>query len=85
VLTAETSAVAVFEEAAEARGVELEVIHLPDPDAHASYGAPYALIRPDAHVAWRGTAAVDAGAVLDLTLARATAESGRALVDAVAS
>ncbi|GAA4550381.1 FAD-dependent monooxygenase [Pseudonocardia xishanensis] len=85
VLTAETSAVAAFDEAAEARGVELEVIHLPDPDAHAYYGAPYALIRPDAHVAWRGTAAVDAGAVLDLTLARATAESGRTLVDAVAS
>ncbi|WP_181782466.1 FAD-dependent monooxygenase [Pseudonocardia pini] len=85
VLTADTAAVAPFEEAAEARGLELEVIHLPDADAHQRYGAPYALVRPDAHVAWRGTAEVDAGAVLDLALARTPVGTERSLVEAVAS
>ncbi|CAJ64018.1 MULTISPECIES: FAD-dependent monooxygenase [Frankia] len=66
--------VGAFETAADARGLEIEVIHLPDPAARELYGAPYALVRPDHHVAWRGDGSglddVDAGAVLDLVHGR---------------
>ncbi|WP_261556348.1 FAD-dependent monooxygenase [Frankia tisae] len=66
--------VAAFEAAADARGLELEVIHLPDPAARELYGAPYALVRPDHHVAWRGDGSdLDAGAVLDLVYGRGQA------------
>lgn len=88
VLTPDSAAVADFEDAADARGLELEVIHLPDAVARQRYGAPYALIRPDAHVAWRGDGtALDAGAVLDLALARAddARASLRPLAEAAAS
>ncbi|ALJ18550.1 FAD-dependent monooxygenase [Microbacterium sp. No. 7] len=71
VLSDEHDAVAAFERAAAERAIDIEVIHLPDESARALYGAPYALVRPDHHVAWRGTAAdLDAGAVLDLVYAR---------------
>ncbi|GAA1835522.1 FAD-dependent oxidoreductase [Pseudonocardia ailaonensis] len=72
VLTTDTAAVAAFEAAAADRGTEIEVIHLPDPGAHRRYGAAYALVRPDHHVAWRGDGtSVDAGRVLDVALGRA--------------
>jgi 2-polyprenyl-6-methoxyphenol hydroxylase-like FAD-dependent oxidoreductase len=53
-------------EAAASRGVPLRVVELSHPDAHAAYGAAMALIRPDHHVAWRGTEApADPVAVID--------------------
>jgi len=85
VLTTGTAAVDAFEVAAEERGVEIEVIHLPEPAARERYGADYALLRPDHHVAWRGAGSgVDAGAVLDRVLGLA-AVVRPALVEAVAS
>ncbi len=89
VLTADTGAVGGFEAAARQRGLELEVIHLPDPGAYERYGAAYALVRPDHHVAWRGDGvAVDAGAVLDHVLgvpAAARSLAARSLAASAAS
>ncbi len=71
VLTEDPSAVSLFEQAAHERGIDLEVIYLRDGEAQELYGAPFALIRPDTHVAWRGDArALDAGAVLDRVYGR---------------
>ncbi|HZT51589.1 MAG TPA: FAD-dependent monooxygenase [Stellaceae bacterium] len=41
-------------QAARARGIPLEVLHLPDEEARDLYERDLALIRPDQHVAWRG-------------------------------
>ena len=73
VLSDDVSAVAGFTEAARQRAIELEVIHLPDAGARELYGAPFALVRPDHHVAWRGTDAAEAGAVLDRVYGRIAA------------
>ena len=55
-----------FETEAAERGLPLEVLRLPRPDLAALYGAEFALIRPDQHVAWRGAASgVEPGRVLD--------------------
>ncbi|MBT2474772.1 FAD-dependent monooxygenase [Microbacterium sp. ISL-103] len=70
VLSDDTSAVARFVEEARQRAIELEVIHLPDAGARELYGAPFVLVRPDHHVAWRGTDAAGAGAVLDRVYGR---------------
>jgi len=43
--------------AAEQRGVPLRAIAIDDPAVAALYGAALVLVRPDAHVAWRGDAA----------------------------
>jgi len=53
-----------FEAAAQARGLDLRVVRLPQPALRALYEAPLALIRPDQIVAWRGPDARDAAAVL---------------------
>jgi 2-polyprenyl-6-methoxyphenol hydroxylase-like FAD-dependent oxidoreductase len=52
------------------RGLPLTVIHLTDPRLREIYAADNVLIRPDQHVAWRGSElpAEGAGAVLDLVL-----------------
>jgi hypothetical protein len=64
---------AAFEHAAEQRGIELDVVHLDDEQVRAAYQSDYALIRPDFHVAWRGTGSgVDAAAVLDRVYGRPT-------------
>jgi hypothetical protein len=44
------------------RAIPLRVIHLTDPDAASVYGPGVVLIRPDQHVAWRGTEVPDGGA-----------------------
>ncbi len=44
-----------FEEAARQLGVDLRVVHHAAPALRALYEAPYALIRPDQVVAWRGS------------------------------
>lgn len=60
-----------FEQAAERRGIELDVIHLDDHEVRAVYQSDYALIRPDFHVAWRGNGReVDADEVLDRVYGR---------------
>ena len=50
--------------AAAARGVPLVLCAPGDPRLHALYGARFALIRPDQHVAWRGDTAADPDALL---------------------
>jgi len=79
VLSRDADAVTAFEQAAAERAIDLEVVHLVDAGAQALYGAPYALVRPDHHVAWRGTGQdLDAGAVLDLAYGRSPAEAAPA-------
>ncbi|MFK0172191.1 FAD-dependent oxidoreductase [Streptomyces sp. NPDC090306] len=70
-----------FAHEAVARGLPLTVVHLADPAARAVYGTPYVLVRPDQHVAWRGTGLPSGGAaeVLDKVLGHraGTAPAGR--------
>jgi 2-polyprenyl-6-methoxyphenol hydroxylase-like FAD-dependent oxidoreductase len=47
--------VAPCRRAASARGVPLEVVECNQPDVEAAYAAALCLVRPDGHVAWRGT------------------------------
>jgi hypothetical protein len=54
-----------FSKEAKARGMPLEVVDLDDPAPARIYERRLVLVRPDGHVAWRGDAPVDAGAVLD--------------------
>jgi hypothetical protein len=48
--------------------VPLAVVDLPG--LGERLGADLVLVRPDQHVAWRGSAAADAGAVLDVVTGR---------------
>jgi hypothetical protein len=58
-------------EAASRRGVPLALLAPAEPRLAALYGARYALIRPDQHVAWRGDRLPDdAAAVLDIVCGR---------------
>jgi hypothetical protein len=58
-------ATADLEAAAERAGVPLAVLDLSGvPGLQDRYGAPLVLVRPDQHVAWRGTVAVDPDALL---------------------
>jgi len=54
-----------FVNAARAASVPLSVVELADPQIAALYERALVLVRPDGHVAWRGDAIDDAGAVLD--------------------
>jgi 2-polyprenyl-6-methoxyphenol hydroxylase-like FAD-dependent oxidoreductase len=70
---APTADAAPFLDAAARAGVPvrlLDLVHLPK--LRARYGADLLLVRPDQHVAWRGTADADADAVLDVVTGRAT-------------
>lgn len=53
-----------FTQAAEALGLDLRIVQPAEPLLHTLYDAPLALIRPDQIVAWRGSEAGDAYAVL---------------------
>jgi hypothetical protein len=55
---------AAFEEAAQALGLDLRVVHHPAPALRTLYEAPLALIRPDQVVAWRGSQARGAERIL---------------------
>ena len=46
-------------EAAARRGAPLEVLRLDEPEFVAVYGRRLMLVRPDQHIAWRGTACDD--------------------------
>lgn len=55
-----------WRDAAAARGVPLEILHLPGADElRALAGAELLLVRPDQHIAWRGVSG-DPGAILDV-------------------
>ena len=51
--------------AAEQRGVPLRTLAIEDPAIAALYGAAFALVRPDAHVAWRGDDVPAPDAIID--------------------
>ena len=54
-----------LEAAADARQVPLRVATIRDREAAALYAAPLVLVRPDGHVAWRGTEPQDPRALID--------------------
>ncbi|GAA2237218.1 FAD-dependent monooxygenase [Herbiconiux moechotypicola] len=65
VLTDDTTAVDDFARASRENGLPLDVLHLTEPEVRALYGADYALVRPDHHVAWHGVGqSFDAAEVL---------------------
>lgn len=51
--------------AAERRGVPLRVVAIDDPAVASLYGAALVLVRPDAHVAWRGGDVTAPDAIID--------------------
>ena len=55
---------AEFERAAQQAQLDLQVVRHPEPSLQALYEAPLVLIRPDQMVAWRGSGASDAAAIL---------------------
>ena len=59
------------------------VVHLTDPAARKVYSAENVLIRPDQHVAWRGTELPPGGAasVLNYVLGFGTNDPARQFVD----
>ena len=61
---------AVWQQAADAMDVPLDVLCSDSVEAHALYGADRVLIRPDHHVAWRGETSADAQDVLAMVCAR---------------
>ena len=52
-------------------GPDVATLDIDDPAARDLYGADYVLVRPDQHVAWRGSEIADAGALLDIVHGRA--------------
>jgi 2-polyprenyl-6-methoxyphenol hydroxylase-like FAD-dependent oxidoreductase len=66
----DASATAPFEAAARQAGLDLQVLHLPQPALLTLYEAPLTLIRPDQIVAWRCHTADNAPTVLDKVLGK---------------
>lgn len=67
-----------FEQASMQRGVPLKVILIKQPELLAIYEAPLILVRPDQHVAWRGSRIADvsmAGQILERSLGWLNSES----------
>jgi len=63
-------------EAAEGRGVPLQVVDLGDPQIAALYERRLVLVRPDGHVAWRGdTLTADSLALIDRVRGAAALEA----------
>jgi hypothetical protein len=63
--------------AAARRGVPLDVVRSDDPDVIRVYGRGLLLVRPDQHVAWRGTACEDSRAA-DVIVSRVLGWNGSA-------
>ena len=59
-----------WQQCAEAAGLPLSVLHCGSAEARTLYGADRVLIRPDHHVAWRGSAGADAAQLLAMVCAR---------------
>ncbi|GII01535.1 FAD-dependent monooxygenase [Planobispora takensis] len=59
---------AVLEAPARARGVPFTVADLTGEGLFDRYGAPLLVVRPDQHVAWRGSGDADGGRILDTVL-----------------
>jgi len=55
-----------LELAAQSRSLPLEVVRVRNPEAVELYERPLVLVRPDGHVAWRGTTAAHALAIIDV-------------------
>ncbi len=67
------AAAGAFRDAAAQVRMPLHVVRPRDPRLRARYEAPLALVRPDQHVAWRGSEApADAAALLDVVRGAAT-------------
>jgi 2-polyprenyl-6-methoxyphenol hydroxylase-like FAD-dependent oxidoreductase len=64
VTTPDTSEARAVATAAVRDRIPLEVLHVPDAELRELYQADMALIRPDQHVAWRGTGETSASAAL---------------------
>ena len=64
-----------WKKAAAAMGLPLEVLHCSSAEARALYGADRVLIRPDHHVAWRGNAGVEPGALLAMACGQGISSS----------
>jgi len=62
----EAPSVTAFVERAAAIGLPFAVHEVVNPKVRELYGAPLVLIRPDGHVAWRGSSAADAARILDI-------------------
>jgi hypothetical protein len=58
-LPGRTSDTRAIQSAATKRNVPLKIVEVALPDARDLYGAGFALVRPDQHVAWRGDALPD--------------------------
>lgn len=56
--------------AAERAGVPLQVLSLREPALESVYGRDALLVRPDQHIAWRGSAAADGAKILSRALGR---------------
>jgi hypothetical protein len=63
---------AALVDAAARRSIPLRVVDLPA-ELRDRYDADLVLVRPDQHVAWRGTSATDAETVLDVVTGRRVA------------
>jgi 2-polyprenyl-6-methoxyphenol hydroxylase-like FAD-dependent oxidoreductase len=85
VLTEERDVERAFAAEAAARSLPFTIVHLTDPAVAVSYGGGNVLVRPDQHVAWRGTRLPEGGAaaVLDHVLARR--QSAEAVIPADAA
>jgi hypothetical protein len=57
--------IAALKASAERRKLPFSVIHIEDDEVAQLYEQPMALVRPDGHVAWRGSRAGDAQKIID--------------------
>jgi hypothetical protein len=64
--------VAKLETAARQCGMPLSVVQIDDAQTAALYEQPLALVRPDGHVAWRGSTVADAVRIVDTVRGAAT-------------
>jgi hypothetical protein len=58
-----------IEKAAKTRGIPLTVVRIADVHARSVYAADLLLVRPDQHIAWRGSTLDEAGAARMLAMA----------------